>query len=114
MKGMGVKRIGSALVVSCRGDITFDNTAEIRRRVEEALAEADYSALVLDLSEVCFMDSSGIGTLVALNSKVYSVGKRLYLLSPAEQVLKTLEMVKLTEFFDIMKNKGDLDILTTA
>lgn len=111
MKDIVIERQDDVLMVGLQGEVTFENTGDIRQRVESELAAGEHASLILDLSAVTFMDSSGIGTLVALNSKVYNSGKRLYLLSPAEQVLKTLEMVKLTEFFDIIKDESDLDIL---
>ncbi len=111
MQGIKVKRKGSALVIHCQGQITFDNVGELKKIVEDAIVEQDYTALVLDLSEVAFIDSSGIGVLVALNSRVYSAGKRFYLLAPAQQAMKTLELVKLSDFFDYLDELEDIDLV---
>lgn len=112
MQGLEAELRGAALVVTCPGEVTFENTAEIRSFVDGKLAKEEYSIVVLDLSGVTFMDSSGIGTLVALNSKVYSGGKKFYLLSPTPQVLKTLELVKLSDFFDFINNPDELDLVS--
>lgn len=112
MQGLEAEMRGSALVITCEGEITFENTAEIRELVEGRMATEEYSAMVLDLSSVTFMDSSGIGTLVALDSKVYNCGKKLFLLSPTEQILKTLQLVKLSEFFDFISDPDELDLLS--
>jgi len=112
MQGLDAELRGEVLLITCPGEITFENTTELRAFVEGKLADKAYNALVMDLSGVPFIDSSGIGMLVALNSKVYSAGKKLYLLTPTEQVRKTLELVKLSSFFDFIVDPEELDLLS--
>ncbi len=111
MQGIEVERKGSALVIHCQGQITFDNVNELKKIVENSIVEQDYSALVVDLSGVEFIDSSGIGVLVALNSRVYSAKRKFFLLSPTQQVMKTLELVKLSAFFDYLEELEDVDLI---
>ncbi|MFW5837823.1 MAG: STAS domain-containing protein [Desulfovibrionaceae bacterium] len=111
MEAIEIKAGDSCLLVNCHGEVTIEVSGEMKRRIEESLQAETFESLVLDLSQVRFMDSSGIGALVALNSKVKSAGKRFYLLAPSEQVRKTLELVQLLSFFDIMDSKEDLELL---
>ena len=101
------------LYLRLNGEITFDVAAELRSKVEEVLQEQDFNVLAVDLAEVPFMDSTGIGTLVALNSKVYGSGKRFALLRPGERVRKTLGLVKLLDFFIVAQDEEELDIKLT-
>ncbi|MDK2954562.1 MAG: anti-sigma factor antagonist [Desulfovibrionales bacterium] len=111
MEGIEIKIESNCLLVICRGEITIEVTGEMRQTVEDNLHSQTFEALVLDLSGVRFMDSSGIGSLVALNSKIKSSGKDFYILSPSDQVRKTLELVQLLSFFHIVDTKEELELL---
>lgn len=111
MHGFDIEKKDKALIVRCEGPITFERTPELKEVVDSAVDGGDFTFLIADLSKVTFMDSSGIGTLVALNSRIYGAQKRFYLMSPTQQVRKTLEMVKLTNFFEFLSGSEDLELL---
>ena len=87
-------------------------TSGFKKEVERSLEDAQ--ALVLDLSEVSFMDSSGIGFLVACNTRVQNAGKTLVLYMPSTQVRKTLGLVQLMSYFQVADNDSELDSLLGA
>jgi anti-sigma B factor antagonist len=103
---------GDSLMGKYSGEITMEITQAFKREVEKVLEDGKSSLLVLDLSEVSFMDSSGIGFLVACNTRLQSSGKSLALFSPSAQVKKTLELVQLMEFFKVAETEQELDALT--
>lgn len=103
---------GESLMGKYSGEITMEITQSFKREVEKVLEDGKSSLLVLDLSEISFMDSSGIGFLVACNTRLQSSGKTLVLFSPSAQVRKTLELVQLMEFFKVVENQQELDVLT--
>ncbi|MGE4506268.1 MAG: STAS domain-containing protein [Desulfovibrionaceae bacterium] len=111
MQEFTVEKKENALIVHCEGPITFDRTPELKALVDKAMDGGDFRHLVADLSGVTFMDSSGIGALVALNSRVYSTQRRLYLYAPTPQVHKILELVKLSNFFEFLSGPEDLELL---
>ena len=106
MEQIRIEQDKGRLTVRLAGDVTFDVASNLRDQVGKALGEADFRVLVVDLTDVGFVDSSGIGTLVSLNSKVYGAGRRFALLRPNERVRKTLELVKLLEFFIVANGRG--------
>ena len=63
---------------------------------ELACADAD---CILDLSSVSFIDSSGVGWLIALQKSLRSNGKRLVLLGPSESVKRALSLMRLNGLF---------------
>lgn len=93
------------------GEITMEITQDFKHEMEKVLEDGKSSILVLDLSEVSFMDSSGIGFLVACNTRLQASGKSLVLFSPSSQVRKTLELVQLMEFFKVVETEQELDTL---
>ena len=76
------------------------------------MARKDIRALVLDLRQVVYLDSSGISMLIAVNTRMQSVGTPFYLYDPSEQVRKTLDMVQLISFFKLLDTEEDLRRLT--
>ena len=99
------------LILRCFGKITFEITSELKKEMSKRISEESFKHLVVDLSRVEFMDSSGIGALVAMHSKVFGSGGRFSLLAPSEQVRNVLNLVKLSGYFQTLESEEDLDFL---
>jgi anti-sigma B factor antagonist len=108
MEAYRVERRDGSLFLIFNGAITLETTTEIKDQIAKLQEEGGFDNLIIDLSEISFMDSSGIGFLVALNNKVKNVGQTMYLYRPTTQVLKTLELVQLRTFFNILDDEDDL------
>ncbi|MFD3931518.1 STAS domain-containing protein [Streptomyces sp. NPDC058614] len=70
-------------VLRVSGEMDLVTSPELRQRVHEAVADGRRS-LVLDLSEVLFCDSSGVGVLIATRRLIRSCQGRLRLILPAQ------------------------------
>lgn len=99
------------LIAQYVGELTLETAGACKKQLEEEIAKRTFESLILDMEKISFIDSSGIGMLVSLNSRIKGYGKSLFLLSPAEQVKKTLELVQLTEFFHILDEDDDALVL---
>ena len=62
-------RIGSMAVVTVEGELDLHTARSLMGAVDEALAWPDLSAIVIDLSGVTFLGSSGLGTLAELATR---------------------------------------------
>ena len=113
MEAMTLRKQGSAVIVALSGEITLEISSELKKTLDPALDGGNFTNLVVDLSSVTFMDSSGIGFLVALNTKIMGAGNTMYLLKPSEQVRKTFELVQLNTFFKILDTDEELEALLT-
>jgi len=100
-----------ALFLKYDGEVTLDVTPELKRRLEAELAAHDVEAVILDLSGVGFMDSSGIGFLVSVNTRMRSAGKACYLCRLSPKVRKTLGLVQLLTYFTVVENDEDVAAL---
>jgi anti-sigma B factor antagonist len=108
MEAFRIERQDDALLVNFSGEITLEITTELKGRIDEVIKGGDFKALVVNLSEITFMDSSGIGFLVAMNTKTMGLGKKMFLLKPSAQVRKTLDLVQLSNFFQTLDNEDEL------
>ncbi|AWW39011.1 MULTISPECIES: STAS domain-containing protein [Streptomyces] len=74
---------GRWAVLHVSGELDLVTSPVLRQRVHDLVAEGRHS-LVLDLSEVWFCDSSGVGVLIAARRLLRSCQGRLRLILPAE------------------------------
>ena len=77
---------GEWAVLRVSGELDLVTSPVLRQRVHDAVAEGRRS-LVLDLSEVFFCDSSGVGVLIATRRLIRSCRGRLRLILPARGAL---------------------------
>ena len=61
---MDTDRTATEIVVHCRGKITSDTIQNLKATVKPLLSES--KTVVLDLTNVTYMDSSGLGAIVGL------------------------------------------------
>lgn len=76
---------GDTREVILRGRLTFDGN-ETFRKVVEALAAQPGVAAVIDLSDLEFIDSAGLGMLLLLREAMVEAGGRLSMRHPQGQV----------------------------
>ncbi len=103
-----MRRVDNALVLRYSGEITLEITGELKSRLESELEGGDVEVVVIDLSRVPFMDSSGIGFLVSVNTRMRSCGKSFYLCRLSPAVEKTLGLVQLLQFFSLLPDEDAL------
>ncbi len=73
---------GGWAVLRVSGELDLVTSPVLRQRVHDVVADGRHS-LVLDLSEVLFCDSSGVGVLIATRRLIRSCQGRLCLILPA-------------------------------
>jgi len=87
-------------VISVGGDIDLYSSPRLR---DAMFAEIDSAVarLALDLSEVRYMDSSGVATLVEGLQRARAAGVAFKLVSPSPKVKQVLEMTRLEAVFEV-------------
>lgn len=110
-KLLDVEKKGQVCIVRYTGELTLDVVNTLKEEIEEYLQDQDSSVLVMDLSYTSFLDSSGIGFLVNINNRKKSYNKEFYIHKPSPQVRKTLSLVKLINYFNILEKEEDLENL---
>jgi anti-sigma B factor antagonist len=93
-------------VVSPRGEIDALTAPQLGRRLL-GLADEGKTAVVVDLSSVTFMDSTGIGVLVNALRALGSRKGKLLLVCPHERVLRPFEITGLTGRLPIFASREE-------
>ena len=89
------------LVVDCNGRIVFgEESANLRDTVKKLIAENN-KKIVLNLSGVSYIDSGGLGTLVALYATARNAGGAIKLANLTQRVDDLLQVTKLVTIFDV-------------
>ncbi|MEU6575524.1 STAS domain-containing protein [Streptomyces sp. NPDC046805] len=102
---------GAWAVLCVSGELDLMTSPVLRQRVHDAVAEGHHS-LVLDLADVFFCDSSGVGVLIAARRLLRSCQGRLRLILPARgavdgsHVNRVLGALGVRRLFDVY---ADLD-----
>jgi anti-sigma B factor antagonist len=93
-------------VVSPRGEIDALTAPQLGRRLL-GLADEGKTGVVVDLSSVTFMDSTGIGVLLNALRALGSRQGRLVLVCPHERVLRPFQITGLTSRLSIFASRED-------
>ena len=102
-----VRQVGQVAVVDIEGKITIgEGDMVLRDRVVELLDKGSH-AIVLNLEKVTYMDSAGIGELVACYKRAKEKGGTVKLLNPSGKVLDLLTLTKLEEVFETYRQEQE-------
>ncbi|GAA3270910.1 STAS domain-containing protein [Dactylosporangium vinaceum] len=92
---------GGTVVVEVLGPLEAATVGALRSVVLDTVEAYRPQLLAVDLRRVPFMDSIGIGALVAANNKVREAGGRMEVRSPSPFVHRLLQITGLTELFGL-------------
>ena len=93
---MGEDRV----VVTLSGDIDMRCSPDLRIAMKEVV-QKKIPQIVIDMSDVSYMDSSGVATLVEVLQQVKRYQGRLVLLGLHARVKSVFEIARLTDIFEI-------------
>lgn len=97
---LNTRKVGDVTVVDCDGRITLGEGAIALRDLLRDLNAKGDKKIVLNLGNVTYIDSSGIGELVSAYTSTSNGGGELKLLSLTKRVQDLLQITKLYTVFD--------------
>ncbi len=92
------QRTTEHVILICHGRITGDTVDILQDEVRKALP--DTKRVVLDLGDVSYLDSSGLGALVGLYATARRKGTELKLAHLSERIIDLLRITHLASIFD--------------
>lgn len=97
--------IGAVVVLDLHGKITIGDGSVLLRDTVQNLLDAGRNRIILNLSGVSYVDSSGIGELVSRYTTTKNTGGRLKLLSLPKKIKDLLMITKLLTVFEIYEDE---------
>jgi anti-anti-sigma factor len=102
-----IRQAGDVVVADLSGKLTVGLGDRILRETIDTLLTDGWRKILVNLSEVTFMDSAGVGELVAGLRTARNVGASLKLLNANERVHSTLYIARLLPIFELYRDEKD-------
>ena len=97
---------GDVTIVDVSGKLTLgEGTSAFRSTIRE-LVQGGSRKIVLNMADVSYMDSSGLGELVAAHTTVTTAGGEIKLLNLAKRVHDLLKLTKLYTVFEAFEDEA--------
>lgn len=100
-----VRSVGEVSVVDLTGKITIGEGDVILKDKVQELLDGGTRKILLNLEKVSYMDSAGIGELVACFKRAREKGGMVKLLNPSGKVEDLLQLTKLWGVFEIFSEE---------
>lgn len=98
------KMIEKTLIVSINGEIDHHTSEEVRNDIDKNIDKYSAKNVILDLSNVNFMDSAGIGVILGRYKKVMAVGGKASIVNKRSQLKRVLEISGIPRICSVYDN----------
>jgi anti-sigma B factor antagonist len=100
------RKVDGVVIVDLSGRITLGEGSVVLRDTVKDITSKGEKKILLNLGDVTYIDSSGIGELVSAFTSVRNVGGELKLLNLTKKVHDLLQITKLYTVFDIQDDES--------
>jgi anti-sigma B factor antagonist len=104
---LNTRQVGDVTVIDAAGRITLGEGSSTFRDTLRELMGKGQKKLLLNLADVTYIDSSGIGELVSGFTTVTNQGGRLKLLKLTKRVRDLLQITKLYTVFEVYDDEAE-------
>lgn len=100
------RTVDGVLIFDCNGRIVFgEESILLREKVKAALLT--HKGILLNLAEISYIDSGGLGTLVALRTSAIMAHASLRLANLTKRVGDVMQITKLLTVFDVYNSESE-------
>jgi anti-sigma B factor antagonist len=92
------------VLLRAKGDVDAYTAPGLRAQLHEATGGAE-ELVVVDLAEITFIDSAGLGALVGAHRRMREAGGRLRIVRPPALVARAFELTGLHEVLDLTDDR---------
>ena len=101
---------GNTLVIRVGGEIDHHSAVAVRTGIDGRIASERPQRVLLELSKVDFMDSSGLGLIMGRYALVTKYGGSFAVLDPSPAVLKIIRLAGMERMITILKTKEKKEV----
>lgn len=95
----------SILCVRLDGELDHHTSEMLRKEVDELLQKGTYKHLILNLENLSFMDSSGLGVILGRYKQITNIGGEMVVCSITPPIRRLLEMSGLFKIIRLADNE---------
>jgi anti-sigma B factor antagonist len=95
------KLMGDVLVLDARGRIILGRETEVLRQQFQDVVDAGHKRIILNLAGVDYVDSAGLGTLVAGSSSIRRAGGDLKLVNLTDRIRGLIQITRLSTLLEV-------------
>jgi anti-sigma B factor antagonist len=103
---LNTRQVGDVTVIDVSGRITLGEGSSVIRDEVRALTDKGHKKVLLNLGDVTYIDSSGIGELVSGYTTMTNASGSLKLLNLTKRVKDLLQITKLYTVFDVYEDEA--------
>jgi anti-sigma B factor antagonist len=101
------EREDETLVAMLTGEVDMSNAATVRQQIAESVTPDD-DALIVDLSELSFIDSAGLHSIIELGTVLDERRQHLLLcLPPGSTIRRAIEIIGLPQAVSVYSDRGE-------
>jgi anti-sigma B factor antagonist len=104
---ISTRQAGNAVIVDVVGDIDLYNSPEVRKTLLDVLRNQRASRVLINLTRVKYIDSSGVASLVEGLKISRELQSRLVLFGLSQAAREVLELSRLIKVFEVWANEAE-------
>src|ERR671930_1616272 len=101
------RTVGDVMVLDLKGKVTLGEGDELLKDKVNSLVNQGHKKIVLNLADVPYIDSAGLGEIVRTYTTVSRQGGSLKLLNLTKRITDLLSITKLLTVFETYDNEAD-------
>jgi anti-sigma B factor antagonist len=103
---VSVRPTGQASVIDLRGKITLGEAATSLRETVKSLLAQGVRHIVINLADVSYVDSAGLGELIGIYTTIKNAGGSVKLLHLQKKIKDLLQITRLYTVFDVYDDEA--------
>ena len=98
----------NVLTIELKGSIDTYNSQDYEREVLREIESSESENIIIDISGVNYMSSTGVGALVGINSRITKQGRKLFILGMTTKIHEVFSLLGFISFFNLIDNSEDI------
>jgi len=103
MNSNNIIEMGKTSMVSIKGEIDIYSIEKFREAIEEKIKTKE-PEIILDCSELSYMDSTGMSVLIELRNKTKEKGQKIIMMNPRPNIKKLMALTGVDKIIEIVDN----------
>lgn len=90
-------------IVKIEGEVDIYSVDQFRRSIEESIT-GDISKIILDCTELTYIDSIGMGVLIEMRNQSQELGQQIFMKNPKPNIRKLMVLTGVDRIIDIIES----------